>query len=125
MDARLSLKALDHFLSVHADWGPSLKELNFDEIYFYVSRWRKRKSWDDVPDDIKRTSINRRAGGGAQVLRASARNTSPRWSITPSGASRKQGVIFVSIEDGLKKYPDLFREYFGTVIPIEIINSRP
>jgi Fe-S cluster assembly protein SufB len=31
----------------------------------------------------------------------------------------KQGVIFVSIEDGLRKYPDLFKEYFGTVIPIE------
>ncbi len=31
----------------------------------------------------------------------------------------KQGVIFLSIEDGLKKHPDLFREYFGTVIPIE------
>jgi Fe-S cluster assembly protein SufB len=31
----------------------------------------------------------------------------------------KQGVIFVSIEDGLKKYPEMFREYFGTVIPIE------
>ena len=31
----------------------------------------------------------------------------------------KQGVIFLSIEDGLKQYPDLFREYFGTVIPPE------
>ncbi len=31
----------------------------------------------------------------------------------------KQGVIFLSIEDGLKQYPDLFKEYFGTVIPIE------
>jgi len=31
----------------------------------------------------------------------------------------KQGVIFLSIEDGLKQHPDLFREYFGTVIPIE------
>jgi len=31
----------------------------------------------------------------------------------------KQGVIFLSIEDGLKKHPELFREYFGTVIPIE------
>jgi len=31
----------------------------------------------------------------------------------------KQGVIFLSIEDGLRQYPELFREYFGTVIPIE------
>lgn len=31
----------------------------------------------------------------------------------------KQGVIFLSIEEGLRQHPDLFREYFGTVIPIE------
>src|SRR5665648_780105 len=31
----------------------------------------------------------------------------------------KKGVIFLSIEQGLKQYPELFREYFGTVIPIE------
>ena len=31
----------------------------------------------------------------------------------------KQGVIFDSIEDGLKNHPDLFREYFGTVIPTQ------
>ncbi|MCA1900239.1 MAG: Fe-S cluster assembly protein SufB, partial [Chloroflexi bacterium] len=31
----------------------------------------------------------------------------------------KQGVIFLSIEDGLKQHPDLFKEYFGTVVPIE------
>jgi Fe-S cluster assembly protein SufB len=32
---------------------------------------------------------------------------------------KKMGVIFVSIEDGLREYPDLFREYFATVVPIE------
>jgi Fe-S cluster assembly protein SufB len=31
---------------------------------------------------------------------------------------KEQGVIFVSIEEGLRQYPDLFRQYFGTVIPI-------
>lgn len=51
------LKALDHFLKrPMPGWGPSLKELNFDEIYFYVKPMEKQeKSWDDVPDDIKRT----------------------------------------------------------------------
>ncbi len=51
------LKALDHFLKrPMPNWGPSLKDLNFDEIYFYVKPTEKsEKSWDDVPDDIKRT----------------------------------------------------------------------
>ncbi|MBN2117244.1 MAG: Fe-S cluster assembly protein SufB [Anaerolineales bacterium] len=51
------LKALDHFLKrPMPNWGPSLKDLNFDEIYFYVKPTEQsEKSWDDVPDDIKRT----------------------------------------------------------------------
>ena len=117
------LKALDHFLKrPMPNWGPSLKELNFDEIYFYVKPMEKsEKSWDDVPDDIKRTfdklgvpEAERKflAGLGAQY-------ESEMVYHSIQEHLEKQGVIFVSIEDGLKKYPDLFREYFGTVIPIE------
>ncbi len=29
----------------------------------------------------------------------------------------KQGVIFLSSDDGLKQYPDIYKEYFGTVVP--------
>jgi Fe-S cluster assembly protein SufB len=47
------LKALDHFMKrPMPNWGPTLKDLNFDEIYFYVKPTEKsEKSWDDVPDD--------------------------------------------------------------------------
>src|SRR5574341_131857 len=117
------LKALDHFLKrPMPTWGPSLTELNFDEIYFYVKPMEKQeKSWDDVPDDIKRTfdklgvpEAERKflAGLGAQY-------ESEMVYHSIQEHLEKQGVIFVSIEDGLKNYPDLFREYFGTVIPIE------
>src|SRR5512147_1227334 len=117
------LKALDHFLKrPMPTWGPSLKELDFDEIYFYVKPTEKsEKSWDDVPDDIKRTfdrlgvpEAERKflAGLGAQY-------ESEMVYHSIQEHLEKQGVIFVSIEDGLRKYPDLFREYFGTVIPIE------
>src|SRR5512135_1583845 len=117
------LKALDHFLKRPIpNWGPSLKDLNFDEIYFYVKPAEKQeKSWEDVPDDIKRTfdrlgvpEAERKflAGLGAQY-------ESEMVYHSVQEHLEKLGVIFVSIEDGLKKYPDLFREYFGTVIPIE------
>ena len=117
------LKALDHFLKrPMPNWGPSLKELNFDKIYFYVKPTEKsEKSWDDVPDDIKRTfdklgvpEAERKflAGLGAQY-------ESEMVYHSIQEHLEKQGVIFLSIEDGLKQYPDLFREYFGTVIPIE------
>jgi Fe-S cluster assembly protein SufB len=117
------LKALDHFLKRSMPtWGPSLKELNFDEIFFYVRPNEKQeKSWDDVPDDIKRTfdrlgvpEAERKflAGLGAQY-------ESEMVYHSIQEHLEKQGVIFLSIEDGLRQHPDLFREYFGTVIPIE------
>jgi Fe-S cluster assembly protein SufB len=117
------LKALDHFMKrPMPTWGPSLAELNFDEIFFYVKPSEgQEKSWDDVPSDIKRTfdklgvpEAERKflAGLGAQY-------ESEMVYHSIQEHLEKQGVIFVSIEDGLKKYPDLFREYFGKVIPIE------
>jgi len=117
------LKALDHFLKrPMPNWGPDLKELNFEEIYFYVKPTEKsEKSWDDVPDDIKRTfdklgvpEAERKflAGLGAQY-------ESEMVYHSIQEHLEKQGVVFLSIEDGLKQYPELFREYFGTVIPIE------
>jgi len=117
------LKALDHFQKrPMPNWGPTLKDLNFDEIYFYVKPTEKsEKSWDDVTDDIKRTfdklgvpEAERKflAGLGAQY-------ESEMVYHSIQEHLEKQGVIFLSIEDGLKKYPELFREYFGTVIPIE------
>jgi Fe-S cluster assembly protein SufB len=117
------LRALQHFLTRSMPtWGPSLEELNFDEIYFYVRPNEKQeKSWDDVPDDIKRTfdrlgvpEAERKflAGLGAQY-------ESEMVYHSIQEHLEKQGVIFLSIEEGLRQHPDLFREYFGTVIPIE------
>jgi Fe-S cluster assembly protein SufB len=117
------LKALTHFEQrPMPSWGPSLADLNFDEIYFYVKPHEKlEKSWDDVPDDIKRTfdrlgvpEAERKflAGLGAQY-------ESEMVYHSIQEHLEKQGVVFLSIEDGLRQHPDLFREYFGTVIPVE------
>jgi len=117
------LKALEHFLKrPMPNWGPELKALDLDNIYYYVKPTEKsEKSWDDVPDDIKRTfdklgvpEAERKflAGLGAQY-------ESEMVYHSIQEHLEKQGVIFLSIEDGLRQYPELFREYFGTVIPIE------
>ncbi|MFZ1040290.1 MAG: Fe-S cluster assembly protein SufB [Anaerolineales bacterium] len=117
------LKALDHFLKrPMPNWGPDLSALDLQNIFYYVKPMEKsEKSWEDVPDDIKRTfdklgvpEAERKflAGLGAQY-------ESEMVYHSIQEHLEKQGVIFVSIEDGLKKYPEMFREYFGTVIPIE------
>jgi Fe-S cluster assembly protein SufB len=117
------LKALDHFTKrPMPTWGGDLSHLNLDEIYFYVKpSENESKSWDDVPDAIKNTfdklgipEAERKflAGLGAQY-------ESEMVYHKVQDHLEKQGVIFLSIEDGLRQHPELFRQYFGTVIPIE------
>ncbi len=117
------LKGLEHFNKrPMPTWGGDLSQLDLDEIYFYARPAEKEgKSWDDVPDTIKET-FNRLgipeaeqkflSGVGAQY-----ESEMVYHNIQEHLAS--QGVIFISIENGLKEYPELFREYFGKVIPIE------
>lgn len=117
------LKAYEHYISrPMPNWGPSLDEINFDEIYYYVKPTEKsEKNWDDVPDDIKNTFNKLGIPEAEQKFLAGvgAQYESEMVYHSILEHLEKQGVIFLSIEDGLKQYPDLFKEYFGTVIPIE------
>ena len=115
------LKALEIYESKPMPtWGGDLTQLNLDEIYFYVRpQDRMERSWDDVPQEIKDTfeklgipEAERKvlAGVGAQYESEMVYHSlREEWE--------EQGVIFESIEDGLKRYPELFREYFATVVP--------
>ena len=117
------IKALDHFLKRPIPtWGPDLSKLDLDNIFYYVRPAEaESRSWEDVPETIKNTfdklgipEAERKflAGVGAQY-------ESEMVYHKIHESLEKQGVIFLSIEDGLRKHPDLFREYFSTVIPIE------
>lgn len=117
------LKALDHFEKrPMPTWGGDLARLNLDNIYYYVKPTdEEAKTWDDVPETIKNTfdrlgipEAERKflAGVGAQY-------ESEMVYHKVQEHLERQGVIFLSIEDGLRQHPDLFREYFSTVIPIE------
>ena len=115
------LKALEIYESKPMPtWGGDLTQLNLDEIYFYVRpQDQMERSWDDVPQEIKDTfeklgipEAERKvlAGVGAQYESEMVYHSlREEWE--------EQGVIFESIEDGLKRYPELFREHFATVIP--------
>jgi Fe-S cluster assembly protein SufB len=117
------LRALQHFQKrPMPTWGANISRLDLDNIFYYVKPTDKdSKKWEDVPDDIKKTfdrlgvpEAERKflAGLGAQY-------ESEMVYHSIQDHLEKQGVIFLSIEDGLRKYPELFKEHFGTVIPIE------
>jgi len=117
------LKGLEHFQKrPMPTWGGDLTKLNLDDIYYYVKPTdQEGRSWDEVPDTIKET-FNRLGIPEAEqkfLAGVGAQYESEMVYHSIQEHLEKQGVIFLSIEDGLRKHPDLFREYFGTVIPIE------
>ena len=117
------LKAYRHFLKrPMPNWGPDLSGLNLDGIYFYVRPEEiDQKSWDDVPETIKNTFDRLGLPEAEQKYLAGvgAQYDSEMVYHNINEHLEKQGVIFLSIENGLKQYPDLFREYFSTVVPIQ------
>jgi Fe-S cluster assembly protein SufB len=120
---RFRLKALDHFQKRPLPtWGGDLSTLDLDDIYFYVKPTDKEgESWDDVPQTIKDTFDRLGIPEAEQKFLAGvgAQYESEMVYHSIQEHLESQGVIFLSIEDGLRKHPELFKEYFGTVIPIE------
>jgi Fe-S cluster assembly protein SufB len=117
------LKALEAFYRKPTPiWGGDLQELNYDEIHYYMKAAdRQGKTWDDVPTEIKRTfdklgipEAERKflAGVGAQY-----ESEVVYHSLREDLAAK--GVIFTDTDTALRDHPDLLREYFATVIPIE------
>lgn len=118
---KFRLKALAHFQDRPTPtWGPDLSTLDLDDIYYYVKPTEKEgKSWDDIPDSIKNTFDRLGIPEAEQKFLAGvgAQYESEMIYHSIQEQLAEQGVIFKSIEHGLQEHPDLFREYFGTVIP--------
>jgi Fe-S cluster assembly protein SufB len=120
---KFRLKALDTYYSKPMPtWGGNLSNLEevMEEIFYYVKpQDQMERSWDDVPQEIKDTfeklgipEAERKvlAGVGAQYESEMVYHSLKKeWE--------EKGIIFDSIEDGLRNHPDLFREHFGTVVP--------
>lgn len=115
------LKALDHFFErPMPTWGGDLGRMDLDNIYYYVKPTdTESKSWDDVDETIKATFDKLGIPEAEQKFLAGvgAQYESEMVYHSIQKHLDELGVIFVSIEDGLKNHEDLFREYFGTVIP--------
>ncbi|MGD8793507.1 MAG: Fe-S cluster assembly protein SufB [Anaerolineae bacterium] len=114
-------KALDIFYAKPVPtWGGDLSRLDYDDIYYYIKPVEQQgRTWDEVPEDIKRTfdrlgipEAERKflAGAGAQYeSEAVYHSLKEEWE--------SQGVIFVDSDTGLREYEEFYREYFGTVVP--------
>lgn len=117
------LRALKHFQQRPIPtWGADLSDLDLDDIYYYVKPTElEGKTWDDVPETIKQTFEKLGIPEAEQkyLSGVGAQYESEMIYHSVQEDLEKQGVIFLSIEDGLRQHPEIFREYFSTVIPIQ------
>ncbi|HEV7194142.1 MAG TPA: Fe-S cluster assembly protein SufB [Jatrophihabitantaceae bacterium] len=103
------------------NWGSDLSGIDFDNIkYFVRSTEKQAATWDDLPADIKNTYDKLgipEAEKQRLVSGVAAQYESEVVYHKINEELEKQGVIFVDTDTGLREYPELFQEYFGSVIP--------
>ena len=98
-----------------------LENIIFDNIRYYLSQGgqKPKKTWDEVPEDVKRTF--ERLGIPEQERKflagVEAQFDSEAAYSNIKEAVGKQGVIFLGSTDALKEHPEVFRKWFGKVIP--------
>ncbi len=103
-------------------WGAEVGGIDFDNIkYFVRSTEKQATSWDELPDDIKNTydklgipeaEKQRLVSGVAAQYESEVVYHKIREDL------EEQGVLFLDTDTALREHPELFEEYFGTVIPI-------
>ena len=101
-------------------WGADLSGLNYDDIKYYVSHTEKSETdWNDVPDDIKNTFDRLGIPEAEQKFLAGAGGQYDSEVVYHDMKKELTdlGVIFSDPESALKEHPEIFKEYFGTVIP--------
>jgi Fe-S cluster assembly protein SufB len=104
------------------NWGADLTGIDFQNIkYFVRSTEKQAASWDDLPDDIKSTydklgipeaEKQRLVAGVAAQYESEVVYHKIREDL------EEQGVIFLDTDTALREHEDIFKEYFGTVIPV-------
>jgi Fe-S cluster assembly protein SufB len=100
-------------------WGGKI-DLNFQDIFYYIKPSdRQGRSWDEVPDEIKKTFD--RLGIPEAEKKFLAGVKAQFESEVVYGSLReelsKQGVIFTDTDSAVREHPDLVRKYFSTIIP--------
>ncbi|MEU8821011.1 Fe-S cluster assembly protein SufB [Actinoplanes sp. NPDC048796] len=104
------------------NWGADLTGIDFQNIkYFVRSTEKQAASWEELPEDIKAT-YDKLGIPEAEKQRLVAGVAAQYESEVVYHAIREdleeQGVLFLDTDTALKEHPELFQEYFGTVIPV-------
>lgn len=117
----IRLAALEEFKGREVPtWGADLSELKWDEITYYLKPTDKKyQSWDDVPSDIRNIfdKIGVPSAEKKYLAGVGSQYDSEIIYHSLQDSLRKQGVVFLGMDDGLREYPDIIKKYFGSVVP--------
>ncbi len=101
-------------------WGPDLSKIDFDDIYYYLKPVDEaKKTWDEVPESIKNTFEKL---GVPQAEKEFLAGVKAQYDSEVAYSSltkelENEGIVFLSTDEGLRKYPEIFEEYFGKLVP--------
>ena len=101
-------------------WGPDLSEIDFQDFTYYRKASQDtEKSWDDVPEEIKNTFEKLGIPEAERKFLAGVTTQYESEAVYHNMLDEveEKGVIFLDIDSALKQYPDLFKKYFGTIVP--------
>lgn len=101
-------------------FGPDLKEINFDDFTYFIKPSEKvSASWEEVPETIKNT-FDKLGIQEAEQKYLSGVSTQYESEVVYHSMLKEveeKGIIFLDTDTALKRYPELFKKYFGTVVP--------
>lgn len=114
------LESFEKFQSLqNPNWGPSLEELDFQDFRYYATGGEKVKTWEEIPEEIRKTFEKLGISKEEQKLLAGI-STQYESEVLYSQIKEKWnslGIIFETTDIALKKYPDIFKKYFAKLVP--------
>lgn len=102
------------------NWGGNLSEIDFDDIFYYLKPINKEaKSWQELPQGIQETYNRLGIPEAEKKFLAGVKGQYESEVIYGSllKSLEEKGVVFLGMDEGLRKFPDLVKEYFGTIVP--------
>lgn len=101
-------------------WGADLNQINWDDIHYYLRPVEKAyKNWDEVPDSVRQVfdAIGVPQAEKSMLAGVGGQYDSEVIYHSLQKTLAKRGVVFLSMDEGLKQYPEIVKKYFGTVVP--------
>ncbi len=118
---QIRLDAYHQFVKMpNPDWGPDLSEIDFDEYTYYIKPSEKEeKSWDKVPETIRKTFDKLGIPEAEQKFLAGVSTQYESEVVYHNMLEEveEKGVIFLDTDTALKTVPELMKKYFGTIVP--------